>query len=83
MGVKDLQKAVNNINLLDIEEIISIAKRMGKTNITFQDLDDNIKTGLKDLGYVVYTCERPRIGGHTRFIHLTMIDWSHMEENND
>lgn len=69
--------------LLDIGDIISVAKRMGMTNVTFQSLDEDIKKALKDLGYAVYTCERPRIGGHTKFIHLTMIDWSHMEENND
>ena len=75
MGFTELQNAV-----MDIEDMITIAKRMGKKNIVLQDLDNDIKKELNDRGYMVYTCERPRIGGHTKFIHLTMIEWKLEDE---
>lgn len=77
MGFKELQETI-----LDIEDMISLAKRIGKKNIVLQDLDDAIRKELINRGYHVMSCERPRIGGHTKFIRLTMIEWK-LEEDND
>ena len=78
MDFKDFRDTV-----VGVEEIISTAKAIGLSNVTLQGLDDQIKKEFTEQGYEVYDCARPRIGGHTKFIHLTMIDWSHMEVAND
>ena len=65
--------------ILAIDEMILIAQSIGDTNITLQSVEEPVKKEFLDRGYGVYTCERPRIGGHTKFIKLTMIDWTHME----
>ena len=77
MRFEELQNTI-----MDIEDMITIAKRMGKKNIVLQDLENDIKKELSERGYIVSTCERPRIGGHTKFIHLIMIEWK-MEDSND
>ena len=78
MDFKDFRDTV-----VGVEEIISTAKAIGLTNVTLQGLDDQVKKEFTEQGYEVYDCTRPRIGGHTKFIRLTMIDWSHMEVAND
>ena len=78
MDFKELQDTI-----IGVEEIISTAKAIGLTNVTLQGLDDKVKKEFLNQGYEVYDCSRPRIGGHTKFIRLTMIDWTHMEVNND
>lgn len=65
----------NYNTLIGIEEMISIAKENKMTNITLQNLNNDIINELKNRGYNVYSCEKSRIGGHLKFIHLTMIEW--------
>lgn len=71
--MNNFEKIQNDI--IDIEEMISIAKHMGKNCIVLKNIEKELQEKLIDKGYIVYSCEKTRINGHLKFIHLTMIEW--------